>query len=189
MRLETRPVWMHRFWYRMVGWQQPRQLVEVGTAAGLSTAALAAGAPSGAELFALEGDSKLRGIAEATCRELADRLSAEVSFFGGVAEDVLPDLRPELTQLDAAFLDALATEAFLDRLGPMLLEVLSSGGFLAIPDIYRSPGAERAWGRLAGHPRVNAAWDFYHFGLLWTDPDLTPGYRRVYLGLLPGMAL
>ena len=158
-----------RLLFRLVVWLRPRQILEFGTNAGISTAYLHL-ADTRATLRTVEGNPEVAALARETFAEgkFGSTLKPYVALFSDWLDEHFPDLPAQ----DLIFIDGdhryQPTLDYVSR----LLERAHERTVFVIADIHWSEGMERAWAELKELPRVTASVDTYHFGLLFLRPEL-----------------
>ena len=159
----------HRLLCRLSRYVAPAVILELGTALGLGTLALALGAPR-ARLFTIEGDPTLATRAE---EMLSHHFPGrEISVLHGAFDDVLPPLLEKTGPLDLVFLDGHHEEKATLRYHSILLPHLHTKSVAVIDDIHWSKGMFNAWNILREHEQTSLSVDLFRMGLLFFDPAL-----------------
>ncbi|MEQ9377008.1 MAG: class I SAM-dependent methyltransferase [Imperialibacter sp.] len=155
------------FLYRLVQFQQPKCLLEIGTSLGISAAYLQQ-AFSGS-LTTIEGSPAIAAIA----RDTFDHLGCQnIRLIEGKAQEVLISYIQTTPKLDLAFIDAHHSEEATLSFFDLLSGSLHQQSILVIGDIHWSAGMERAWQQLTQHESVTLSVDIFHAGILFFNPDL-----------------
>ena len=157
------------FLFRLAVWLRPERIIELGSNAGISTVYLH-GADTRTPLDTVEGNPEVAALAQETFRQagVSPQLRASMATFH---DWLAGQPTPPPTRL-LAFIDGdHRYQPTLDYV-EQLLGWADDESILVVADIHWSPGMERAWGELQRHPRVRAAVDTYHFGLLFLRPEL-----------------
>ncbi|GAB3647879.1 hypothetical protein GCM10028791_10610 [Echinicola sediminis] len=146
--------------------QTPAQTVlELGTCVGITTCYLAKATQG--QLFTFEGAGELAEVARQTFRTYPN-----VSLIEEQIEKTLPVFLANKHKLDFVLIDAHhAYGATLD-FWQLLLPYLSEQSIVAIGDIHRSPGMEKAWKEIKNHPEVTMTMDFFECGILFFKKGL-----------------
>lgn len=164
--------------FKIIHTYKPEIMIELGTAAGLSTIYQAPAALAG-ELYTIEGAPDLARIAH---QQFARLGLPNVQLIIGAFAEVLPGLLEELPRIDYAFLDGhhegKARQAYVEA----LLSRMHEGSVLVFSDIYWSRDMMQAWKQLKAHPRVRLSIDLFEFGVLFFDTNL---YGKPDLKLVP----
>ena len=165
-----------RLLFRLAIWLRPRQLLEFGTNAGISTAYLHL-ADTRATLRTVEGNPEVAALARQTFAKgkFGPTLQPYVALFSDWLDEHLEQLPPQ----DLIFIDGdhryRPTLEYVDR----LLSRVHDGTVIIVADIHWSEGMERAWAELRQLPRVTASVDTYHFGILFLRPELNGPHLRL----------
>ncbi len=163
----------HRLLCRLAELAGDGIILELGTALGLGTLALAAGAPA-ATLHTIEGDPALARRAATLFRQQGlRRTTLHTSTF----DEVLPSLTRRLPRLDLLFLDGHHEKDATLRYFSLLLPLLHPESLVIVDDIRWSRGMWQAWQTLRRHHRVTASVDLLRMGILLFEP--APHRRRL----------
>lgn len=167
-----------RLLFRLVNHFKPLIIVELGTSLGISTL-YQASASLNAKVITLEGCPQTVEVA----RQNFNRTGMNwINSINGQFDDVLPDLLPQLTKVDYAFIDgdhrASATQHYFE----LLLPYLHNDSFIVIADLYWSSEMSAAWKLLQEHPSVTLSVDFYYFGILFIRKEQT---QKVHYRVVP----
>ncbi len=158
-----------RFLFRQALFSRPGTILELGTSLGISSLYLRAAAP-GARLVTVEGCPETAAVARENFQKSGLR-SPELHI--GDFDRVLPELLPRLGQIDLLYMDGNHREAPTLRYFEMCLPYVGNDTVFLLDDIYWSAEMQRAWQRLAAHPRVALSLDVFHTGLLFFRPDFS----------------
>lgn len=157
--------------YRLVQHFQPKTVLELGTNLGIGSLYLAGGMPAGSTLHTLEGDPGLAKLAANHLAQYAPEVQANISI--GPFEETLPQLLGSLTtKIDVVVLDGHHTsKAVRWQLAQLMLH-LSSQAVVVVDDIYWTPDMLLGWQQAIALPRVSAALNLFHTGILLLDRDM-----------------
>jgi predicted O-methyltransferase YrrM len=146
-----------RFQLRMVRELAPRSCLELGSGVGLSAAYQAAAMELNGRgrLTTLEGARTLGEEAKRSVAALG--LDDRVAVRLGPIDETLPEVLPEISPIDYAFLDAEHSEEATWRHFRMIAPHVASGGVVVLDDVTFTDGMRRAWSRIAGLDRVALA--------------------------------
>lgn len=167
-----------RLLFRLVRWHQPNQMLELGSALGISGMYQAAAAPS-ASFTTIEGNPE---TAQFTARQFPQIGLPQVEVLSGTFEQVLPQYLADRPPLDYLFIDGD------HRLSPTISYVrqcrphMPANALIAIADIYWSPEMQQAWRYLQKLPGVTLSIDLFEIGLLWFRLDIR---QPLHLRLVP----
>lgn len=167
-RTAAKPARYGQLLFRLVNHLQPRNVLEMGTSLGLSTAYLAA-ADSRARVVTLEGDPASASVA----RELWQRLHLRsVTLVEGEFNTTLSRAIELLDQrLDFVFFDGNhryePTLAYVRHCLPYRHEAT----VFVLDDIHWSAEMEKAWETVKALPEVTLTIDLFAFGLAFFRPN------------------
>lgn len=149
--------------FRMIDFYAPKQIVELGTSLGITTAYLASANPA-AKVTTFEGSSAVAQIAEHNHGLLG---LTNISLIQGNFDEQLPDWLVNNKKLDFAFVDG--NHAFKPTMAyfEALLEVVHEDAILVFDDIHWSEEMEQAWAQISAHPRVTLSIDLFFIGVVF----------------------
>lgn len=154
--------------YRLAGFTNAKNILELGTSLGISAAYLARGAPS-ARVITIEGSPSVAGIARETFGALG---LPHIELMEGKAADILGQLPVIADQPDLVFIDAHHTEEATIQFFDVLATQVHRHSVIVLGDIHWSAGMERAWQRITQHPSVSLTLDVFDAGTIFFNPDL-----------------
>lgn len=157
-----------QFLHRLVTYQQPAHILEIGTSFGISAAYMAKAVPQ-ASIVTIEGSPAIAAIARETFHALGYK---NITLREGKAQEVLPNLMQQATQLDLVFIDGHHNEEATLSFFEAIKGSLHNGSIVVVGDIHWSAGMERAWRQLTQHQMVTLSADVFHAGILFFNPDL-----------------
>ncbi|MFN8276735.1 MAG: class I SAM-dependent methyltransferase [Chitinophagales bacterium] len=141
---------------------QPKNILELGTSLGFSTAYLAAGAPL-ANVITIEGNPHLSALAQQHFRQL--QLS-QIEVVTGNFDALLPELLPE-KQFDLVFVDGNHRFEPTVRYFEWLLSSTHDQSVLIFDDIYWSEEMRDAWQYIKKHPRTRLTISVWRMGFVF----------------------
>ena len=148
--------------FRIVDHYQPKNILELGTSLGLTTAYLAA-AKSDAKVITMEGSSAVAAIANENFTKL--KLN-NIELKEGNFDDILPDVLSVLPTVDLAFIDGnhryQPTVNYFER----LLAKSNNYSILILDDIHWSKEMEEAWQYVQQHAAVTMTIDLFFIGIV-----------------------
>lgn len=153
---------------RITRFFKPKHILELGTAAGLSTAYLSSpDRPD--QLITIEGDPLLAALA----RKNFEALGIHPTLITGKFDQVLPGILHANPVFDLIFIDGNhrgdALESYIDLLNNYLHPEY---GAIILDDIHWSQDMAEAWEKLRSDRKWNLSLDLYQFGLLIRNRDL-----------------
>jgi len=156
-----------RVLFRMVQRLKPRTLLELGTSCGLMSGYLAS-ADQQSKLYTLEGNPALVKIA----KELASVMKlTNIEFVTGKFEDTLSSVLDKVPTFDFIYLDGDHRGEAVVKNCNLIIPRLSESAVIVIDDIRWSGDMLDAWRLVKSHHAVNAALDYFSFGILFCRPD------------------
>lgn len=152
-----------RLLYRLIKYYKPENILEFGTAAGISTAYIKGG-NQGSRMVTMEGCASLASRANESFNELGiDDIEIAVGSFDATLDNVLK----KFTKLDFVFFDGN------HRKGPTLsyfekcAQLSNENSIFVFDDIHWSSGMENAWDNIKNDGRVSVTIDLFWFGLVF----------------------
>ncbi len=156
-----------RFLYNVVQFQQPKYIVELGTALGATTLYLSI-ADEQSTVYTLEGSTQ---IAEIASQAFADFHRQNIELIKGNIDDTLPQLLQKIPQVDLAYVDANhRLEPTLNYFSQLLAKT-NEESILIFDDIHWSFGMRKAWKTIIQHPQVTLSIDVFDAGLVFFHPS------------------
>ncbi len=159
----------HRLLCRLSRYLRPAVVLELGTALGMGTLALALGHPP-ARIITIEGDPSLASRAQEMLA--AEVPGSSVTLLRGAFDEILPALLRQTEPIDLLFLDGHHEEQAVLRYFEWLRPHLHPESVAVIDDIHWSKGMLRAWDKMREHEQTSLAIDIFRMGLLFFDPSL-----------------
>ena len=154
--------------FKLSAYLRPDQVLELGTAAGISAAYLAAGNEQ-SHLFSLEADPYLCTLARKHINSLGLR---NVTIRQGEFADTLRPILNEIKTVELAFIDGHHhSTALLNQLD-ILYPYLRKYKIVVVDDIRWSEDMYWAWQKLVDDERWNIALDFFRMGILIYNTDI-----------------
>jgi predicted O-methyltransferase YrrM len=164
----TRPFY-GRLLHRLVLWQRPRHILELGTSLGIGTLYLSKAAPPEGQVFTLEGSPEIAEKARAHFHRME---ANNVVLIGGRFEATLPTLLEQLPGIDLVYLDGHHQyQATMDYFR-QLLRKTGPDSIFVLDDIHWSTEMQNAWKEIQAFPEVCLTVDLFHCGLVFFQPEL-----------------
>lgn len=156
-----------QLFYRLAQYLQPKQLLELGTSMGLSTAYMAKAVP-GAQVYTIEGCPNIA----ARARKNFDALQLHnITQVTGNFDTVLPDVLRQIQRPDWVYIDGNhrkePTLAYFEQ----CLRHVHEYSLLIFDDIHWTPDMEAAWHTIQQHPQVTVTIDLFFIGLVFFRKD------------------
>jgi predicted O-methyltransferase YrrM len=149
--------------FRMIDFYAPKQIIELGTSLGITTAYLASANPA-ARVTTFEGSTAVAQIAGQNHQLLG---LANIDLIEGNFDTQLPKWLEQHKSIDFAFIDG--NHAFKPTMAyfEALLDVVHENSILVFDDIHWSTEMEQAWAQISVHPRVTLAIDLFFIGIVF----------------------
>ena len=149
--------------FRMIDFYAPKQIIELGTSLGITTAYLASANPA-ARVTTFEGSTAVAQIAGQNHQLLGIK---NIILLEGNFDTQLPKWLEQHKSIDFAFIDG--NHAFKPTLAyfEALLEVVHENSILVFDDIHWSAEMEQAWAQISVHPRVTLSIDLFFIGIVF----------------------
>ena len=152
--------------YRIVNYYRPKNIVELGTSLGITTAYLANGNPYGA-VYTCEGASAVAAIAD----ENFDVLELKnIKLLQGDFAATLPRLCSKLPTIGLGFIDGNHRKEPTLQYFQQLLKLATPSTVIIFDDIHWSSEMEEAWRQIKQHPDVTLSIDLFFIGLVFFNP-------------------
>ena len=158
-----------RLLFRIAGWLKPRNILELGTSAGIGTLYLALGNKS-AMVITIEGSEAVASLANDNFSRLKVK---NIHLITGNFDLVLPDLMKNNPVFDLVYIDGNHKYEATLRYYHLLKSYVNNEGLIIFDDIHWSEGMERAWSEIRSYPEITASVDLFQFGLVFFNKRLT----------------
>jgi predicted O-methyltransferase YrrM len=152
--------------FRLARHFNPRNIIELGTCLGMTTAYLAKAAPR-AEVISIEGCPETASVAGENLSHLnVQNVQLKVGNF----DEILPGIIESHEVLDFVFIDGNHRKEATLNYFKWCLPKLSENGIMIFDDIYWSKGMKEAWQEIKAHPQVTVTIDLFWIGLVFIRP-------------------
>jgi predicted O-methyltransferase YrrM len=149
--------------YRLVKHYGPQTILELGTSLGITTAYMAAAAPS-AQVVTIEGSKAIAEIALENFSKLGlKNIRQEVGNF----DDVLPIVLQQVPSIDLVYIDGNHRYEPTVSYFRQVLPALHNDSIVVFDDIHWSEEMERAWEEIKRHPSVQCSVDLFFLGFVF----------------------
>ena len=155
--------------FRMTRYYKPDQIIELGTALGISTMYLAMGNPD-ARIITVEGNPKLAGIAS---KIFAHHGMENITLINSSFDDAIPRIIPEVKNNALVFIDGNHTLEATIRYYEVFCEASRFNNILVLDDINWSHDMAKAWKIITGEKCQGLIVDLFRFGIVFNNPDQT----------------
>lgn len=162
--------WQCRIMHHLVKYHKSKNILEIGTSFGISTAYLAAANPL-AKIITLEGNPDSANIARTLFKELDLRsIDVRIGEFDGTLNKAISDF----DTIDMAFLDGNhRKQATIDYFNLLKSKVEKNSVFV-IDDIYWSKGMNEAWNEIINDDSIAFSIDLFRMGIVFFDHTIMP---------------
>ncbi len=155
--------------FRLVNRFQSRNIIEIGTSLGITSAYLASVSKK-SHLYTIEGSSDIYKIAKRNLNYLKIR---NVELLQGSFDEQLPQVLNKIDSVDFAFIDGNHRYEATIRYFEMLLKKSTLSSVFVFDDIYWSEGMTKAWKEIISRPEVSVSIDLYRMGLIFFRKENT----------------
>ena len=159
----AKPVKFGQLIFRLCDYLHPKTVLELGTSLGLTTAYLAA-ANSESKIYSLEGCPETAKTAADNFKKLNLK---NIQQIVGNFDDTLPQLIPDLPQIDLAFFDGNHRYKPTMEYFHSCLPKATNDSLFIFDDIHWSQEMEQAWEEIKAHPSVSLTIDLFFIGLVF----------------------
>jgi predicted O-methyltransferase YrrM len=149
--------------YRLAKDNDPKNIVELGTCLGITTAYLSKACPD-ADIITVEGCPETAKVAYNNFRQL-DLENVELRV--GNFDQLLPEIIAEQAQLDFVYVDGNHRKDATINYFNWCLPKVHEGTVLIFDDIYWSEGMKEAWEEIKSNPQVTVTIDLFWIGLVF----------------------
>lgn len=162
------PVKTCRILFNAVKFYNSKNILELGSSLGISTAYLAS-VKNDVRVISLEGNPASADIARHNANQL--KLNNIEIITGSFEQTLLPTLE-KMKQVDLAYLDGNHSYDATIKYFNQLLPYLHNNSVIVLDDIYWSDGMLKAWKQLTQHPSITYSIDIYSSGFLFLDNSM-----------------
>jgi len=148
--------------FRMVQYYKPRQVLELGTSLGITTAYLA-NVNLSATIYTCEGADQIARIAQNNFNQLSLK---NIVLVTGDFSTTMPSLLDKMSIVDFAFVDGNHRKEPTLQYFQQLLKHAGNDTILVFDDIHWSAGMEEAWAEIQQHPAVTLTIDLFFIGIV-----------------------
>ncbi len=159
---------------RMVSFNRPALIVELGTGLGIST------------MYMAEASGETRIISLEACPEIAGKAAGyftccgfrQIEVITGRFSDSLPGMLKQMDHPLMVFIDGDHQESsVLDNIS-VFLQVVKEDSVIVLDDIHLSEGMNRAWNKIIEMPRITLSIDLFRMGILFFRTGM---YKQHYI--------
>lgn len=149
--------------YRLGAYHKPKNMIELGTCLGITTAYLSKAQPN-AEVLTIEGCPETATVARQNFKALnLNNIELQVGNFNAL----LPIAIDKASTLDFVYIDGNHTKAATLNYFNWCLPKINEDSLIIFDDIYWSEGMKEAWNEIKNHPQVTVTIDLFWIGLVY----------------------
>lgn len=149
--------------YRLAKYARPKNIIELGTCLGITTAYLAKACAT-AKITTIEGCPETANVAKQNFEDLGLRnISLEVGNF----DDILPEVIAKHPSLDFVYVDGNHRKEATLTYFKWFLPKLTENAIVIFDDIYWSKGMKEAWIEIKNNSQVTLTIDLFWIGLVF----------------------
>lgn len=157
-----------RLLFRMVQYYQPKNVLELGTSFGITTAYMGFGNKD-AKIYTCEGADNIALIAKRNFKQLGIK---NITLIPGDFGKTLPPLFANQTSIEFAFIDGNHRKIPTLEYFHQLLEKATDKTIMIFDDIHWSLEMEEAWAVIQQHPAVTITIDLFFIGIVCISKDV-----------------
>lgn len=154
--------------YRITVFSKAENILEIGTAMGISTMYIACAAPK-SHIMTMEGCAM---IAQKALDGFKKHKLDNIKLIQGNFDKTLSKSLKTVNKLDLVFIDGNHKEKATVSYFNEILPKLHSGSIVVIDDIHWSKGMENAWNKISGRKEVSISIDLFRMGILIFREDI-----------------
>jgi predicted O-methyltransferase YrrM len=149
--------------YNLAAYLKPETILELGTAAGISSSYLAMGNPS-AKMVSIEGCIETAQLAQNNFNRIGLR---NITLVNSPFDEILQLSFFDLVKIDMAFFDGNHLYEPTLRYFSQSLPYASENAVFIFDDIHGSEEMEKAWNEIRQHEKVSISIDLFRMGLVF----------------------
>jgi predicted O-methyltransferase YrrM len=149
--------------YRLAGYYKPDNIIELGTALGVSTMYLALGNPQ-AMVYTVEGNPQLAAIAS---NNFARHHINNITLINNSFDNAIARLIPEINSNTLVFIDGNHTLSATLKYFGLFGRIPGSSNIFIFDDINWSNEMMRAWESIAESPNAGTVVDLFQMGIIF----------------------
>lgn len=166
---------MGKLLFRLAAFSEPGNILEIGTAMGISTMYLSCAAPE-SRLVSIEGCAV---IAQKALDGFKKHGLDNIELVQGNFNKYLPEVLTTIDKLDMIFIDGNHREKPTIKYFDNILTKIHPGSIVVIDDIHWSKGMENAWQKIFSRPEVSISIDLFRTGILLFREDIPKQHFRL----------
>lgn len=167
-RYSLKPKKYAQLLFRLVHHSHSRNILDLGTSLGITTAYLAS-ANRSVPCITLEGCPHTATVAQLVF-DTCDIKNVTLQI--GDINETLPDILKAMDTLDFVFFDANHTKEATLRYFEQCLPKVNERTVFVFDDIYHSKGMKEAWEEIIENKKVSVTFNLFTLGIMYFNPEL-----------------
>lgn len=154
--------------YNLIQYFNPKEILELGTSVGISTAYIAGAAPD-SKFISIEGvEAKIK-----IAKEITSELKQHTKFIQGDFDLILKSVIEKYDHLDLVFFDGNHNKNCTIEYFEICLTKIHNDSIFLFDDIHWSTEMEDAWEFIKNHSKVKVSIDLFRAGLIFFRKELS----------------
>ncbi len=149
--------------FRLINWQKPQRMLELGTAFGITTMYQAFASLNG-KMTTIEGCEATAAVAEEAFSFIE---TTNIDLKVGQFDDILPQVLEDYGQLDYLFIDGNHRKEPTIKYFEMCLPYIHNDSIFVFDDVRWSSGMNEAWQEIKNHPKVTLTIEVFDVGIVF----------------------
>ncbi|MGZ8537000.1 MAG: O-methyltransferase [Flavisolibacter sp.] len=162
-RTAVKPKKYAQLLFRLVKHYQPKNIVELGTSLGITTAYISKANPD-ATIISIEGSKNIQQLAIENFKKLN---CTNIQSFQGNFDDVLPTVHHLSSAISLAYIDGNHRYEPTLRYFKEFLKTIDEDTIMIFDDIHWSSEMEKAWEEIKAYPDVQYSIDIFFMGFVF----------------------
>jgi predicted O-methyltransferase YrrM len=158
-----------RILFQMIDHYSCKNILELGTSLGISSAYMAAACLTG-RVTTCEGNPHIADLAYEFHKKIGFH---QIKILTGAFEHTLPAFIESSDSLDFVFIDGHHKENPTVEYFELIIQKCHNESIIVLDDIYWSPEMTRAWHKICQHPQVTLSIDLYYMGVIFLRKELS----------------
>jgi len=152
-----------RLFHRIIEKFSYKNIIELGTSLGITTAYLAWGKPD-VTIYTFEGCKNTSALAQENFKYLG---LENIQLILGNINQTLPEMLNQIDKLDLVIFDANHQYEATMHYFELCLDKINDDSCFIFDDIYWSEGMKKAWDSIKNHPKVIVTIDLFQVGIVF----------------------
>lgn len=154
--------------YNLILYYKPKTILELGTAAGISSIYFSLANPS-ANIISIEGCQQTAKLAQNNFSKLGIK---NITLINASFDDVLPQVLNQIKNVDFIFFDGNHAYEPTLRYFNQCLSFANENSIFVFDDIYWSDEMKKAWAQIKNNDMVSISVDIYRMGLIFFKKNI-----------------